>query len=363
MRLLWGRKGIDRAYIPCLLFVSLTTLLTSPLRLWERIRYGRAIKRTAIHPSPVFIIGHWRSGTTHLHNLMCQDKNFGYVSTFQAMAPGFCMVGDKRIKSALATLARKRYPTRLIDNIPLTFDAPQEDEFALATLSPYSFVHAFTFPKQAASFFKRYVLFEGISEAVRAKWVRTYLAILRKATLRNGGRRLVSKNCGHSARIRTVLDLFPDAKFIFIHRDPYEVLLSTVHMHKTVIPRSQLQDADPAQIEARVLQFYAQLMQRYLAERSLIPAGNLVEVRFEALEASPLDQLRNIYEALELPGFDAAEQDFRVYIDSVSDYKKNAYEMNDGIVAKVNEHWQIAFDEWGYERLEASPQVPGNKGG
>jgi len=360
MRLLWGRDGIDKAYIPRLLFVSLTTLLTSPLRLWEWIRYGRAIKRTAIHPSPVFIIGHWRSGTTHLHNLMCQDKNLGYVSTFQAMAPGFCMVGDKRIKPALATLAHKRYPTRLIDNIPLTFDAPQEDEFALATMSPYSFVHSFTFPKQAASFFARYVLFDGLSEAVRAKWIRTYLAILRKATLRNGGHRLVTKNCGHSARIRTLLDLFPDAKFIFIHRNPYEVFLSTVHTHKTVIPRSQLQNTDPERIEARVLEFFTQLMQRYLADRSLIPAGNLVEIRYEDLEASPLNQLRSVYEALGLPGYDDAEQDFRLYIDSVSDYKKNAYEMNDDIVAKVNEHWQVAFDEWGYERLEGSPRVLGN---
>jgi len=363
MRLLWCREcrqGIDKAYIPRVLFVSLTTLLTSPLRLWEWFQYGRAIKRTLVHPSPVFIIGHWRSGTTHLHNLMCQDKNFGYVSTFQAMASGFCIVGDKRIKPALAKLADRRYTTRLIDNIPLALDAPQEDEFALATLSPYSFVHAFTFPKHAASFFTRYVLLEGISEAVRARWIRTYLAILRKATLRNGGCRLVTKNCGHSARIRTLLDLFPDAKFIFIHRNPYEVFLSTIHMHKTVIPRSQLQDADPDQIEGRVLKFYTQLMQRYLSDRSRIPEGNLVEVRFEDLEASPLDQLRHVYELLGLPGYDVASPKFRLYLDSVSDYKKNAYEMNDDIVAKVNEHWQGAFDEWGYERLEVSPRVLGN---
>ena len=363
MRLLWSMGAIDRAYIPRLLFVSLTTLLTSPLRFWERIQYGRAIKRTEIHPSPVFIIGHWRSGTTHLHNLMCQDKNLGYVSTFQAMAPGFCIMGDNRIKRALAKLAHRRYPTRLIDSIPLTFDAPQEDEFALATLSPHSFVHSFTFPRQAASFFERYVLLEGISEAVRTKWIRTYLAILRKATLRSGGRRLVSKNCGHSARIRTVLHLFPDAKFIFIHRDPYEVFLSTVHMHKTVIPRSQLQDADPDQVEAHVLQFYSQLMQRYLAERSLIPAGNLVEVRFEALEASPLDQLRDIYDRLGLPGFAAAEPHFRSYIDSVADYRKNAYEMNEHVIATVNRHWQFALDEWGYDHLGSSPQDTNKTGG
>jgi len=356
MRLLWGRGGIDKAYIPRLLFVSLTTLLTSPLRLWEWIRYGRAIKRTAIHPSPVFIVGHWRSGTTHLHNLLCQDKSFGHLSTFQAMAPGFCLMGDKYIKPALAMLARKRYPTRLIDNIPLAFDAPQEDEFALASMSPRAFIHAFSFPLQAEGFFERYVLFHDLPESIRVQWRDTYLRLLRKITFASGGRRLAIKNCAHSGRIQTLLELFPDAKFIHIHRNPYDVFLSTVHMHKTVLPRSQLQDIDPDQIEANVLRFYKRLMGRFLIDKTLIPAGNLVEIRYKDLERSPLDQLSTIYEALGLTGFDAAESAFSSYIDSIADYKKNAYKMDDDVIDKVNRHWAFALDEWGYHRLEQAPR-------
>jgi len=357
MRLLWDGKGIDRAYIPRLLFVSLTTLLTSPLRLWDQARYGSAIRQTSIHPSPLFIVGHWRSGTTHLHNLLCQDKSFGHLSTFQAMAPGFCLMGDKYIKPALAMLARKRYPTRLIDNIPLAFDAPQEDEFALASMSPRAFIHGFSFPRQAEGFFERYVLFHDVSESVRIQWRDTYMRLLRKITFASGGRRLAIKNCGHSARIQTLLELFPDAKFIHIHRNPYDVFLSTVHMHKTVLPRSQLQDIDPDQIEANVLRFYERLMGRFLIDKTLIPAGNLVEIRYNDLERSPLDQLRTIYGTLGLPGFGAAESAFSRYIDSIAGYKKNAYKMDAAVIEKVNRRWAFAFDEWGYHRLEQPPST------
>lgn len=352
MRLLRRSGGIDSAYVPRAAFVSLTTLLTSPLRFWERVRYGRKIRSTEIHPSPIFIIGHWRSGTTHLHNLLCQDESLGYLTTFQAMAPGFCLIGDGTIKRFIARQANARYPTRLIDNIPLAFDSPQEDEFALANLSTYSFIHTFSLPRQAQEIFKRCVLFNGLSEATRSQWIATYLALLRKATLTNRGKRLVVKNCAHTARIQTLLELFPNAKFIHIHRNPYEVFLSTLHMHRTVLPRSQLQETEPDQVETCVLRFYDQLMRRFLADRSLISAGNLVEIRFEDLEASPLAQLHQVYDGLGLPGFAAAESRFRAYLDSVAGYRKNAYELDGNVIAEVNRHWQFVFDQWGYDRLE-----------
>jgi hypothetical protein len=354
LRLLWKSEGIDLAFIPRTLFVSLTTLLTSPLRLCEQVRYGSAIGSTAIHPSPIFIIGHWRTGTTHLHNLICQDRNLGYVSLFQGIAPGFCLVGDKAIKPVLAAWARRTHPTRIIDNIPLLFDAPQEEEFAVASLSPHSFLHSFTFPRQAPCYFERYALFRDLSESARAEWTEVYLAVLRKASFRTGGKRLVLKNPANSGRIQALLDLFPDAKFIHIYRNPYDVYLSTVWTYRTVVPRSQVQEIDVEQIEAYVLQFYAQLMQKFLVDKAFIPSGNLVEVRFEDLEVAPLAEMRRVYSSLSLPGFAQAEPAMRAYLASIVGYQKNGHKLEDRAIAQVNRHWQFAFDAWGYKRLEPS---------
>jgi len=358
IRVLFHGRGIDRAYLPRALFVSLTTLMTVPLRLLERARHGRTIRRTPVHPSPVFIVGHWRSGTTYLHHLICQDDRFGYLSTFQAMAPGFCLVGETAIKPLLEKVAGSRYPTRLIDNVPLTFDAPQEDEFAVANLLPHAFIHTFSFPQQAEEWFRRFVLFDGLSKTERRQWIDAYLMVLRKATWASSGKPLAVKNCAHTARIPTLLELFPDARFIHIHRNPYEVFLSTMHMHRIVLLRSQLQEIDPKQVEAHVLRFYEQLMRRFLAARSLIPAGRLMEIRFEDLESSPLDQLRNAYDALDLPGFSAVEPAFRTYVDSVAGYRKNAYDLDPNVITKVNRRWGFAFEEWGYECLDPAWSGP-----
>jgi hypothetical protein len=343
---------VDREFLPRCLFVCASTVATSPLRLGERLRHGRAVRRTAIHPSPIFIVGHWRSGTTFLHHLLCRDRQFGYLTTFQAMAPGFFLIGGGRIKRFLERETRKRYPTRLIDNVPLLFDAPEEDEFALANMSPCSFLHGFSFPRRARYFFARYVLFEGTLQGELERWAATYRELLRKATFASGGKRLVLKNCANTGRIRVLLRLFPEAKFIHIYRNPYRVFLSTLHLHRTVLPRSQLQRIGPEEIGENVLWFYERLMKRYLDDRRLIPAGSLVEVRFEDLERAPLDELRRIYGELGLPGFAAAEPALRAYLRSVSGYRKNTYRLDPAAIEAVNRRWGFALDRWGYERLD-----------
>jgi hypothetical protein len=311
LRLLVSSDGIDLQFLPRILFVSTTTLLTSPLRLYERVRWGKAVENTEIRLSPIIIIGHWRTGTTHLHNLICQDANLGYITTFQGIAPGFCLMGERRLEPLLEWWGRRTHPTRIIDNVPLRFDAPQEEEFAVANMSPFSFLHQFTLPRQAPYFFERYALFRNLPEAELEEWTRCYLTALRKATLRSGGKRLALKNPAHSGRIPAILDLFPDAKFVFLARNPYDVYLSTRRLWQSVMPRSQVQEISQEQVDEYALRFYTQLMRQYLADRALIPEGNLVEMRFEDLEAKPLAQLHRVYDALSLPGFAEAEPAFR----------------------------------------------------
>jgi hypothetical protein len=361
LRLLWGHEGVDARYLPRVLFVTLTTLLTSPLRLYERMRYGRAVRRTRIQPAPIFIVGHWRTGTTYLHLLLCQDPQLGFVSTFQTLAPGFCLVGQGIIKRIVAHWLEKGHPTRLIDDVPLRIDAPQEEEFAMANVTPHSFLHVFSFPREAAELFARTTLFQGIAPEALTEWSARYLEILRKATLHADGKRLILKNCADTGRIRVLLELFPDAKFIYMCRNPYDLFLSTRRLWEVVLWRSQLQEIDPAEVDHLILQFHTQLLQRYLADRALIPAGNLIEVRFEALEADPLAETARVYEALGLPGFAGAEPAVRAYLASVAKYRKNDYDLTADVIDQVNRHWSFAFDVWGYRRLEPAAALDGRR--
>jgi len=359
LKVLWENKGIERKFIPRVLFVTFVSFISSPLRIYESLRFGRAVKKTAVHPSPIFIIGHWRSGTTHLHNILVRDKNLGCVSMWQAFAPGLSLIDERLLKNPFNKIAKKMHPTREIDNIPLSMDNPEEEDLAIANMSPYSYLHMYSFPRKATYFFERYVTyFNDLPESIKSKWKEIYLTILRKATLKARGKQLVIKNCADSARIKALLELFPDAKFIHIYRNPYNIFRSTQHLYRVVMERTQLQEVGQGEHENWVLRFYAQLMQKLLADKSLIPAGNLVEVKYEDLDKEPLAQLRKIYETLSLPGFTEAEPAFRAYLDSISGYQKLSHkQLDDSAITKINRDWQFAFDALGYKRIEPASKV------
>ena len=128
-----NRFRIDAVGIPRILYSLLLSGIMSPLNLWESIKFGRKVRETKIDKYPLFIIGHWRSGTTYLHNVLSQNRNFAYPTTFQTVTPAVFIRFEKLIKPIVeASLP----PTRPEDNVPLGADLPQEEEYAMGNLCP-----------------------------------------------------------------------------------------------------------------------------------------------------------------------------------------------------------------------------------
>ena len=346
LRLFARSGGIGAAYLNRATFVLLVSGVTAPLRWYERWRYGPRIRQMKIEPAPIFIIGHWRSGTTHLLNLMAQDPQFGYVPSYQVLVPEFSLLGEERIKAWIADVLP---PTRVADNVRLHLDGPQEEEVAVADLVPYSIYHYWSFPRRADHFL-RYALFSDVPAEEIERWRRAYLRVLRTAVWRMDGRRLLLKNPSHTGRVPLLLEMFPNAKFIHITRDPYRVFLSTRHFHRTMLAHCRFQEITPQEMEANVLRFYQAIMRKFLADQARIPAGQFIELTFEALQAAPLQELRRIYDRLGLTGYDVSAPKFTQYLASVADYRQNVYEMSRRVQRQVDQHWGFAFDAWGYEQ-------------
>ncbi len=338
-------SAIHPRYVPRALFVLATSAGSVPLRLWETVRYGSAIRRVRIEQAPVFVLGHWRSGTTHLHNLMSQDSSLAYLSMYQAMVPNCSLVGERWLKPLLARIVPAKRP---MDNMLWPMDAPQEEEIPLAKLTPYSFYVRFLFPLKSPRLFRKYVLLQGASKSVTAELKRKYLHLLRVATLHAGGKRLVLKNPVNTARVPLLLELFPDAKFIHACRCPYDVFASTAHLHDRMLRITTLQEIPRDNKSEAILSLYEDMMRRFFADRALIPAGNLVQVRFEDLERDPLGELRRVYETLNLPGYAETEPAFQAYIASQHAYRKNRLELSADNRRGINERWAFAFEELGY---------------
>lgn len=343
--------GIDRSGSARIWAITLISLLWSPIRLAEKLLYGAALKRVRIEPQPLFILGHWRTGTTHLHNLLSKDPELSFVSTFHTIVPGAFLLGRRPIQPLLAAAMPK---TRPMDNVPLGPELPQEEEMAMCNVTPHSFYVGWYFPKRLKELFARYVLFEGLTAAELQEWEGAYLNLLRKAMYLNPGRRLVLKSPTNTGRIPQLLELFPDAKFIHIHRNPYRVYKSTLLLHQRVFESVGLQEVSSEEIERNVLDFFKRLTEKYYTDRALIPEGNLIEIAYEDLIADGMGTLEAIYGKLGLDGWEQARPSFQAYLDSQSGYEGNTFRMDRATVERIDAEWGDVITRWNYPRPEIS---------
>ncbi len=337
--------GIHPRYILRLFLVITTSLITLPLRLLEQIVYGKTIKETKLQTDPIFIIGHWRSGTTYLHNLMTQDPNYGYVSMYQAVVPDCSIVGKAWLKQILSHILPLKRP---MDNVLWPLDGPQEDEVPLSKMMPTGFYTQFLFPKKAKHLFCQYVLLEDSDNRAKQEFLQKYQRVLNVATIKSGGKPLILKNPVNTARVRLLLELFPNAKFIHIHRSPYDVYKSASNLHRTLSVLTTLQTIEPERADETVLVLYELMMKRYLEDRSLIPSGQLVEVGYKELEQNPMTVLRQIYDGLNLQNFETVKPVFQSFLQTQKPYQKNQHQISPEAKSKVEQRWNFAFSAFDY---------------
>lgn len=143
--------------------------------------------------------------------------------------------------------------------------------------------------------------------------------------------------------------MFPDAKFIYLIRNPYTVFESTRNFFTNTIQPLKLQDISEKEIVDNIIKVYTDLYFRYQEDKKLIPEGNLIEIKFEDFEQNSLEMTQKIYETLSLPGFEKARPQIEAYINGKKDYKKNKYNYDPETVHIVEENWDFALKDWGYK--------------
>ena len=143
--------------------------------------------------------------------------------------------------------------------------------------------------------------------------------------------------------------MFPNAKFIYLVRNPYTVFESTRNYFTNTIRPLKFQDYDDESMTKDILDNYKELYFKYEEDKKLIPEGNLVEMRFEDFEADPLKKMQEIYEKLSLPGFEAAQPAIAAYVNKKKGYKKNKYDYEPATVEIVEKNWDFALEKWGYK--------------
>ncbi|MHA2430527.1 MAG: sulfotransferase family protein, partial [Promethearchaeota archaeon] len=316
MKLLISNESIALKHYFRILFMYSVSIVGIPFRFFEHMCYHKAIKRTTLKFPPIFIIGHWRSGTTHLHNLLTQDPQFGFITMLQASFPKSFMSN-----TFFSFWMNQFLPeTRPMDNMKMGIFKPQEDEMALGNLFPYSFYNALYFPKRMMEYYSKYVQFKNVSPRLTKKWKYSYDYLLKTATLNMRGKQLVLKNPVNTARIKILLEMYPEAKFIHIYRNPYIIYLSTRHFYRKALEAFMFQNVSNELIEDNIIKIYKKMMISYFKEKKLIPGNNLIDIKFEDLESDTIRQLKRIYNKLNLQGFNKSKKRFVNYLEQIKSY-------------------------------------------
>ncbi|MBR1800145.1 MAG: sulfotransferase [Bacteroidaceae bacterium] len=342
-----AHQEIDKGYrTKYHLTQALCRLLSTLAPIQER-RYQRLLADKPLEHDPLFILGHWRSGTTFVHNIFAQDEHFAHTTTYQTVFPHLMMFGQPFFKFWMNIFIPSQRPT---DKMELTPDLPQEEEFALTNMTPFSYYHFWFFPKRMLEYCDRYLTFEKITPEEKRAFQEAFMKIVKISLWNTGGTQYLSKNPPHTGHVQALVEMFPNAKFIYLMRNPYTVFESTRSFFTQTIAPLKLQDISDDQIEMNAIEAYPRLYRAYQEQKKFIPEGNLYEVKFEEFERDAYATTKDIYAKLQLPGWEESEPAIRKYIDSKRGYKKNQYEYKPRTIQLVNEHWGQAIDDWGYER-------------
>jgi hypothetical protein len=325
-------------------------IFSLPFAFFQFLFYSQKINKTIISKSPVFILGHYRSGTTLLQKLMVSDKQFGYLINYDALFANSNLLFGRKMQSffqRLINIFRIKNPF-FHNSIVLLSEPTEEDDYLMNKASAYSAYWGLVFPKRWHDWLN------GSTQFSRKKysdgWKKEYLRTLKYVTFKNNGKQLVLKNPPNTERLCLLLEMFPQAKFILIYRNPYYLYYSIKNMWKrAIIPYYSVQKISDYHLEEIVYGHFEYLTERYEAEKNLIPEGNLIEISYEELKEDSFNTMRKIYSQLSLPGFESASADLMLQLEKEKEYRNFSYQFSHTTLKKIDEKWGKYIRQWNYK--------------
>ena len=330
-------ERVPAAAWPWLAYYAGLAVLRAPVTVAERALL--AARRPEV-PTPLFILGHWRSGTTHLVNLLAATGRFAVPTPVDVGLPAERLLIGRPLEPLLARLVPAG---RWIDAVGVDRTAPQEDEVALANLGAPSFFEPYYLPH---GFRRRWHEVVFLDEAGTRRWLDRAARYYARLALEHPGKPLLIKNPVYTARLAALAGRFPEARFVHCVRDPFEVYGSTMRFHAKLGAALGLARARPDELDACVLETYAEMMRRFERDRAALAPERVVDVRYEDLRDRPLATLEQLYAALGLDGFESDRAAIEAHLDRVAGYRAERYALDADTRARIERAWSPWLDRW-----------------
>ena len=335
---------IHPSRLPWALSTSAVSPFNSLMHGMQQMIYGRRIAETKPVAPPIFVLGHWRTGTTFLQELLAHDERLASPSNYQVYATNHFLLTEHIAENYLRFLLPAKRP---MDNVTLKWESPQEDEWARITMGLPSPYLRCAFSAEAVAY-ANYLNLDGLSAEHLDAWKQGFHKFLQMVTLRTG-KRIVFKSPHNTGRVEQLHAMYPDAKFIHVTRDPFTFFPSTLRMYRSFDFSQSLQaPAERDGLESYVLETGRKMYDSYLSYRPHIPDSQIVDVRYEQLISNPIDTMRQIYQQLDLGETEPALAGFQKYLGPRKDYVTNRHQLPTYWQARIREEWSQYLEAFGY---------------
>ena len=329
-------------YIVRFLFLFQNGVWASIFHRKEQKLFGHKIENQTLSDNPVIIIGHWRTGSTFLHQLLSIDANFVTSTVFQASLPDSFLSSRKSYEPIMSRMIKG---TRPMDQVKLGLDEPLEDEYAIFRLSGFSPLEQIIFPKKGNYFLKNYPGFLPKMEKL-GEWKKALILFYKKLLVYNNQIILI-KNPFHSTRLNVLNDIFPNARYIHIIRHPYKVVPSTQRMWDIVGSQNSMNRNWMKPSIKEVSEIYNQMLEEIDQAKNNLPEKRFYEVKFEDFENNPKEEIKSIYNHFGLQYSDKLDLSLDDFLSTIKDYKKNEYTLSNEVktdISEVLKPWMIKYN-------------------
>ncbi len=354
LRLMRGRWGkVSPRRYPLLTTITLISAATLVKKGLVQAIYGRRLAQVRIEPDPVFILGHFRSGTTWLHETLAADPAFCGPSSMACFHPDGFLLGRGLSRAIMALLAPKKRP---MDNVTVDQDSMQEDEVGLLMSGGPTPYQSLLLPCEPEDSFPPPTTGQMTSDQAD-EFRRIWMGFLRKLQFCHPGKRLLLKSPLHTVRVDEIVRLFPNAKFIHIVRDPYNIFVSNRKTMSSMLVSQGLQDRIPTDevLQELGLANFVRFHDQFDETKRVIPSENLVTIRYEDLRVDVPGTIRGVYDKLKLGNFDDVADIYEKKAEQARTYKTNTFGIDADVVEVVDTHWHQYFEQYGYLKAADRP--------
>ena len=288
----------------------------------------------------VVVLGYWRSGTTLLHELLCLDARYTYPTTHACMNPHHFMLSEA---SALARGGAST--TRPMDEMEVRASSPQEDEFALLSLGARSPYEALIIPRSLPEALKLTDP-RDLSSEDQKHWREVFVNFLGGVSARGNGRPMILKSPTHGARVSTLRELLPDARYVLIVRDPVTNFESVVRMWRKMFETYALEPViSDDEIREAVLVDRPRFEAKLAASTSDLPEKRFASLTYESLIANPVGVIEQLYQQLELGDFEPVREALIAETTRRGGYKAKGSLPSDAWRGRISKDWAGILDQ------------------